>query len=143
MKNLTKQLGLAAAAGVVVIGLSAGSAWADKQYTCEMTGRWLEQREDFVFQARYVAKNAGADTFTGLYFNATAGTTANVKGAADKGTWLILLEYTDKGHKGQVRELVGTGRGSPDLLTITGNYNYKQDGRQIGVGTSQLIGKCK
>lgn len=144
MSNVIKQLGLVAAAGAVVVGISVGAAWAaDKQYTCEMTGRWIEQKDDFVFQARYVAKAAGADTFSGLYFNATTGTTANVKGAADKGTWLIVLEYTDKGHKGQTRELVGTGTGTPSLLTIRGNYTYKELGRQIGIGTFSLIGKCK
>jgi len=128
---------------VVVFGLATGTALVDKQYTCEMTGRWIEQKDEFVFQARYVAKPAGADTFTGLYFNAAAGMTANVKGVADKGAWMIIFEYTDKAHKGQVRELIGTGRGTPELLTIQGNYTYKQDGRQIGIGTFQLIGRCK
>ena len=145
MSIINKRLGLAAAAvaGMTVLGLYATPARADKKYVCKMTGHWIEQKEEWVFQAEYTAKDAGADFFKGLYMNLTAGTTARVEGAADKGTWLIKLIYTDKAHVGQTRELIGTGRGTPSLLTITGNYTYKQDVRQIGQGQFQLVGECK
>jgi len=136
-------LGVVAAASIAGIALVAAPVRADKKLTCEMTGTWIEQADRWVFQASYIAKD-GPDTFKGLYFNAGAGTTANVSGAAEKGTWLIKLEYTDKLHKGQTRELVGKGRlVGYDTLTVTGNYVYKEFGRQIGAGSFGLIGKCK
>jgi hypothetical protein len=136
-------LGIVAAASIAGIAFVAVPVRADKKLTCEMTGTWIEQNDRFVFQAAYIAKD-GPDTFKGLYFNASAGTTANVTGAAEKGTWLIKLDYTDKMHRGQTRELVGTGRlVGYDTLTVNGSYVYKELGRQIGVGTFSLIGKCK
>jgi hypothetical protein len=136
-------LGVVAAASIAGIALVAAPVRADKKLTCEMTGTWIEQADRWIFQAEYFAKD-GPDTFKGLYFNASAGTTANVTGVAVNGTWNILLTYTDQKHKGQTRELVGTGRlVGYDTLTVNGNYTYKEFGRQIGAGTFGLIGKCK
>lgn len=138
-------LGLVATCGIAGAGLfAAAPAQADTQLTCEMKGTWIEQHDDFVFQARYTAKN-GPDTFDGSYFNATTKTTASVKGVAEKGTWAILLKYTDSLHKGQTRELVGTGMrdAGTNTILIKGTYLYKQDGRQIGTGTFAMLGKCK
>lgn len=136
-------LGLVAAGTIAGLALAAAPARADKKLTCEMTGTWIEQNDRFVFQAEYTAKN-GPDTFVGTYFNASAKTTARVKGAADKGTWAIVLEYTDQGHRGQTRELLGKGQliGN-STLTVNGAYVYKEFGRQIGTGNFSLIGKCK
>jgi hypothetical protein len=145
MSSTAKRVGFAiiGAASLAGLALFANTARADKQLTCEMTGHWIEQREPWVFQARYTAKD-GPDFFTGLYFNATAGTTANVKGVVEKGTWLIRFEYTDQAHKGQVRELVGNGKlVGYNLLDVRGTYAYKDGARNLGTGAFDLIGKCK
>ncbi len=137
-------LGLAAVGSLAAIGFVAAPARADKQLVCEMKGLWVEAKDDFNFQARYVAKD-GPDTFEGSYTNLSKGTVAMVKGLANKGTWAILLTYTDPQHKGQTRELVGQGTLIPatNKIEIKGNYNYKQDGREIGKGTFLMIGTCK
>jgi hypothetical protein len=137
-------LGLAAVGSIAAIGLAAAPARADKQLVCEMKGRWVEANDDFNFQARYVAKD-GPDTFEGSYNNLSKGTVALVKGVATKGTWAILLTYTDPQHKGQIRELVGKGSLVPqtNLIEIKGNYTYKQDTREIGNGTFVMLGTCK
>ncbi len=149
MKTLTKNLlvaGLTAAA-TLGIGVAASEpAWADRQFLCRMKGQWGDAVGDiFEFDAVYIAKD-GPDTFTGIYDNPGAGSKAEVKGAANNGTWLILLTYSDAGHKGMIKELKGTGMKDPrtHLLTVAGNYRTLIGTSDIGKnGTFKLAGTCK
>jgi hypothetical protein len=136
-------LGLVAAASLAGLGLVAEPARADRKLACDMKGTWVEQKDDFAFQATYQAKD-GPDTFDGLYTNPSAGAAAHVKGTASKGTWLIVLDYIDPKHRGQTRELSGTGTMLPtNQLEVKGSYVYKQEGREIGKGNFVLVGKCR
>lgn len=124
---------------------NAAPARADSRFICDMRGRWIEAAEDWLFSADYIAHSAGADSFTGVFANPKAGVTANVIGNALRGTWAIKLSYTDAGHPGWVRELVGTG--SKDArthdLVVKGKFTLKKSGAQTGQGTFELRGKCK
>ena len=72
-----------------------------------------------------------------------AGSTANVQGSASNGTWTIVLTYTDAGHRGWTKELVGTGSNNKGTLAINGKYVTKKSGAKTGEGSFQLNGKCK
>ncbi len=146
MNRIARRLGagVLAAASLAAVSFTTAPAQAQNKLACEMRGKWSDEKDEFVFQAQYNTKH-NADTFDGLYFNAGAGTTALVKGVADKGTWSIVLTYTDAKHKGQIRELTGQGMRdqATNQIVVNGTFNYKQDGRPIGTGTFTLVGKCK
>ena len=144
MKTITKHVGIAALATLGIFTTASGTARADKRFICQMTGTWVESRDDWKFEAAYTSKD-GPDTFTGRYTN--PGTAdADVVGNAASGLWTILLTYTDAGHKGMVKKLIGKGAKDPktNLVKVEGNYktyiganDLKKDGR------FRLLGVCK
>lgn len=67
-------------------------------------------------------------------------------GNASSGTWTIVLTYTDAGHKGMVKKLIGRGAKDPktNRLLVEGSYktylgsnDIKKDGR------FKLLGVCR
>lgn len=141
--NVTlKRLGVVLAMGLGVFG--ASDAVADSTLTCDMAGTWYPDNDSFAFVAKYIAKD-GPDTFTGVYTNSSAGAVANVNGVATNGTWIINLTYTDAGHRGYEKSLVGTGtrNAKTNLLTIKGDFTAKKNGGVVQKGTFTINGKCK
>lgn len=140
--NVTlKRLGLVAAMGLGMFGASDASA--DSRLTCDMSGTWYPDNDSFAFVAAYIAKD-GPDTFTGVYTNSSAGAVANVNGLANNGTWIINLIYTDAGHKGYEKNLVGQGkREKNNSITIKGDFTAKKNGATVQKGTFTINGKCK
>jgi hypothetical protein len=144
MINFPKYLGAVALAALCTVG-HAGPASADTKFICDMKGTWLEAAEDWLFSADYISHPAGADSFNGVFANPKAGATANVIGNALQGTWTIIMNYTDAGHPGWVKRLIGTGKKDPVTheLVVTGNFTLSKSGTQTGNGTFRLHGKCK
>lgn len=147
MNRVSKRIVFAAltlGAALGVCSATLGTAEADKRFTCQMVGTWVETNDDFKFQAAYIAKD-GPDTFTGRYSN--PGTAeADIIGNAANGIWTIILTYTDAGHKGMSKKLIGRGArdAATNLLKVEGDYktylsanDIKKDGR------FKLQGKCK
>lgn len=144
MKTITKHLGIASIATLGILAATSSTVRADKRFICQMTGTWAETNDDWKFEAAYISKD-GPDTFTGRYTN--PGTAeANVVGNAASGVWSIVLTYTDAGHKGMVKKLIGKGAKDPktNLLKVEGDYktfvgtnDIKKDGR------FKLIGVCR
>jgi hypothetical protein len=117
---------------------------ADSRHRCEMVGTWLETGENWLFSADYFQVDSGADSFWGHYVNPSAATTAKITGAAEGGTWNIKFTYTDNGHPGWVRHLIGNGsfnRGSHSI-TVSGRETLKKFGTPSGSGTFSMSGKC-
>lgn len=129
---------------LVVALLSSTTALADTKFTCEMSGQWVEEKDSFAFVAEYIAKE-GHDKFSGVYSNASAGAKANVGGAVSKGNWSIQFIYMSDKHKGLVANLVGQGArdAKSNGITIKGNYQKMQNGKETKKGTFVLNGKCK
>jgi hypothetical protein len=117
------------------------AALADTMLKCEMSGTWVEDKETFTFAADYTAGKT--DRLSGTYSN--AGVTANVGGAVTKGKWSIQVIYTSDKHKGQVRDLIGTGTrdAKTNTVSITGDYTSTKNGKADKKGTFKLAGKCK
>lgn len=130
------------AAGILV--LAAGDAQADKRFMCRMKGTWVGTTDDFHFDAIYIAKD-GPDTFTGRYTNPGTAV-ADIVGNAAKGVWTILLTYTDAGHKGMLKKLIGRGTKDPvtHLVNIEGDYKTFLGANDIKKdGKFKLLGTCK
>lgn len=144
MNSIWTRLGIIGVMSLGLIGGTAASARADVKYTCDMKGKWIEDKDDFAFLANYLAKD-GPDSFTGIYVNASAGATANIVGTNSGGTWTITLTYTDDKHKNFVKELSGKGKwdAATTTMTVNGAFSAKRDGKEVGKGTFNLLGTCK
>lgn len=146
MKNSAKLLAMMAFAGIGVSSL-ASEVFADRLIKCRMKGTWSKTGtagDDFEFDASYIAKD-GPDTFTGRYVN-PGQSEGEFVGAATNGKWLILLKYTDAGHKGMTKEMIGTGYKDPkkNLIVISGNYRTLVGGSDIKAsGLFKLAGTCR
>lgn len=144
MKTMRSHLCTAVLATFGILAATTNTARADKRFICQMTGTWVESRDDFKFEAAYFSKD-GPDSFKGQYIN-PGFAEADVVGNAASGTWTILLTYTDAGHKGMMKKLIGRGAKDPKthLLTVEGDYktylganDIKKDGR------FKLVGICR
>ena len=147
MKSITKGIviaALTAVAGIGAVAATTGTAEADQKLRCRMKGTWVESSDDFEFDADYLAKD-GPDYFAGKYVN-PGQAEADIIGKAEKGTWTIILTYTDAGHKNMIKKLIGTGSKdrrthelvvSGDYKTYLGANDIKKDGR------FKLHGKCR
>lgn len=144
MRRAVSRLGIAGLFAVGALGIGMKDAQADKRFTCQMTGTWVESNDDFKFIAAYIAKD-GPDTFTGRYSN--PGTAeADIIGNASNGFWTIILTYTDAGHRGMIKKLIGRGAKDPKthLLKVEGNYKTYLGTNDIKKdGQFRLLGACK
>jgi hypothetical protein len=146
MKRFAKVLGIMALAGLGV-STYANEVQADKTLRCRMKGSWVQKvgkTDDFEFDAVYIAKN-GPDTFSGHYEN-PGEASADITGAASKGTWVIMLTYTDPKHKGMQKQLVGKGTRdkATNLLKVHGKYKTLVGGNDIhNDGFFDLLGTCR
>lgn len=144
MKTITHRLALATWAIIGIFSAAPRDAQADKKFTCQMTGTWVESHDDFKFSAEYIAKD-GPDTFRGKYVN--PGTAeADVTGNAVAGKWTIIVTYTDAGHKNMVKKLIGKGAKDSvsHLLKIEGTYKTYLGTNDIKKdGQFKLLGTCK
>jgi hypothetical protein len=144
MKTFAHTLGIIGAVTGALLCLSAGDARADKKLFCDMKGTWLASKDNFTFDAHYYVKD-GPDYFEGVYTNTSAnGAVAKILGKKQGRTWKITLIYTDPGHKGLMRELVGTGmKDANNKIHILGDYVATRNGRQEDKGPFLLEGKCR
>jgi hypothetical protein len=145
IRSILAQLGIAGAIALGLVAVLPGQATAAQNFICRMKGQWLDNPNDvFEFDAKYVYNN-GEDDFSGRYDN-PGQATADITGAARKGTWNILLTYSDSAHKGMLKKLVG--KGTKDQTTheiiVTGDYKTFLGANDIKHdGQFKLHGKCK
>ena len=146
MKRIAKVLAVVALAGIGATTLVT-DVMADTRLRCRMKGTWIKvggTNDNFEFDADYISKD-GPDTFTGRYEN-PGEAVADITGAATKGTWIVMLTYTDAKHKGMQKELVGKGSKDPrtHLLNVDGKYRTLIGGNDINAdGLFKLEGRCK
>ena len=130
-------------ASMLILVASASTASADTRMTCQMTGSFVEAKDNFSFEAELIQGSGGADSFKGAYVNA-AKVPVKVHGVADKGTWKIEVAYLDPKRGTSTKELVGKGSNTGGQLAVTGTWRAKVPGSPLFTGGSfRLDGKCR
>lgn len=117
---------------------------ADTRLLCKMTGTWVESNDEFKFEAIYLAKK-DSDILAGRYTN-PGFADADINGDVKTGVWRINMTYTDSGHRGMIKKLVGNGRADrlKNEQIIEGNYKTFLGTNDIKMdGTFKIVAKCK